>query len=54
MESTFGFDPAEVISISAKTGQSVEAILEAIVKRIPPPIQNDTEMPLKALLFDSL
>ena len=53
MHSTFGFDPAEVISVSAKTGLNVEAVLGAIVRRIPPPTVEEEKSPLKALLFDS-
>jgi translation elongation factor EF-4 len=52
MQSTFGIDPAEVIRISAKTGNGVERVLEAIIERIPPPIGR-TDAPLKAFLFDS-
>jgi translation factor GUF1, mitochondrial len=52
IESTFGIDMSEVLYVSAKTGQGVEAVLRAIVERIPPPVGNVTD-PLKALLFDS-
>lgn len=52
LQSTFGIDPADILQISAKTGQGVEAVLEAIVERIPPPSASE-EKPLKALLFDS-
>ncbi|KAI0647530.1 GTP-binding protein lepa [Trametes meyenii] len=52
MESTFGIDPADVISISAKTGKGVEQVLRAIIERIPPPV-GDPSDPLKAFLFDS-
>ena len=53
MASTFGIDPASCIHISAKTGLGVEKVLQAIIKRIPPP-KAPSEGPLKALLFDSL
>ncbi|TFK42353.1 P-loop containing nucleoside triphosphate hydrolase protein [Crucibulum laeve] len=53
MESTFGIDPSEIISISAKTGKGVDAVLKAIVERIPPPCGQTTDR-LKAFLFDSL
>ncbi|KAG8217607.1 P-loop containing nucleoside triphosphate hydrolase protein [Butyriboletus roseoflavus] len=52
LQSTFGVDPVDVLQISAKTGQGVEAVLRAIVERIPPPSAS-VERPLKALLFDS-
>ena len=52
MHSTFGIDPAEMLHISAKTGLGVEAVLQAIVDRIPPPTGSIND-PLKALLFDS-
>ncbi len=48
-----GCDPDEVIWASAKTGQGVDKILEAIIKRIPPP-KGDPEAPLQALIFDSV
>jgi len=53
MHSTFGIDPSEILQISAKTGQGVEAVLEAIINRIPPPSAR-MDAPLKALMFDSL
>ncbi|KAF9246426.1 P-loop containing nucleoside triphosphate hydrolase protein [Melanogaster broomeanus] len=52
LQSIFGIDPAEVLQISAKTGQGVEAVLQAIIDRIPPPSAL-VDKPLKALLFDS-
>ena len=52
IESTFGLGPEEVLQISAKSGKGVQAVLEAIVKRIPPP-GGDVDKPLKAFLFDS-
>jgi GTP-binding protein LepA len=45
--------PAEsVIRISAKDGLNVEQVLEAIVERVPPPVDADG-LPLRALIFDS-
>jgi translation elongation factor EF-4 len=53
MRTTFGIDPSEIIQISAKTGQGVQQVLEAIIERLPSP-QGLKEAPLKAFLFDSL
>ena len=47
-----GGDPTEVIRISAKTGEGVEAVLDAIVERIPPPA-GEPDGPPRALIFDS-
>jgi GTP-binding protein LepA len=47
-----GEDPDEMIRVSAKTGEGVEELLEAIVQRIPPP-QGDLDAPPRALIFDS-
>ncbi len=43
----------EILEVSAKTGAGVEAILEQIIKRIPPP-KGDADAPLQALIFDSV
>jgi GTP-binding protein LepA len=48
-----GVDPAEIISVSAKEGTNVEAVLQALVERIPPPPAADLDAPLQALIFDS-
>jgi GTP-binding protein LepA len=47
-----GGDPGEVLRISAKTGQGVPEVLEAITERIPAPAGDD-EAPGRALIFDS-
>ena len=53
LEEVLGIDPQDVVLTSAKTGEGTQEILEAIVKRIPPPVDN-AERPLRALIFDSL
>jgi GTP-binding protein LepA len=47
-----GDDPEHVLRISAKTGQGVEDVLDAIVDRVPPP-SGDLDAPARALIFDS-
>lgn len=55
-----GCDEADIIQISAKTGQNVDAVLEAIVSKIPAPTsplesqaRGSDEVPARALIFDS-
>ena len=52
IESTVGLDAEGALLVSAKSGQGVDEILEAIVHRIPPP-KGSPDEPLRALLFDS-
>jgi GTP-binding protein LepA len=52
IEDVIGIDASHAIPISAKTGQNVAAVLEAIVERLPPP-KGERNAPLKALLIDS-
>ncbi len=51
--SVIGCARSDILQISAKTGEGVAAVLEAVVERIPPP-QGDLEGPPRALIFDSV
>ncbi len=52
IEQAVGLDATDAIPVSAKTGQGVDEVLEAIVHRLPPP-KGDPNAPLQALIFDS-
>lgn len=52
IEEIIGIDASEAILASAKEGIGIAEILEAIVKKVPPP-KVDTQAPLRALVFDS-
>jgi GTP-binding protein LepA len=52
IEKAVGLDATDAIPVSAKTGQGVDEVLEAIVHRLPPPT-GDPNAPLQALIFDS-
>ncbi len=47
-----GCDESEIIHISAKTGQNVDKVLDAVVERIPAPV-GEVDGPTRALIFDS-
>ena len=48
-----GCDPDEVLRVSAKTGEGVETLLEAIVDQVPAPV-GERDAPARALIFDSV
>jgi GTP-binding protein LepA len=53
IEEVIGLDTSDALEISAKTGQGVPEVLEALVARLPAPQAGDGAAPLKALLVDS-
>jgi GTP-binding protein LepA len=52
IEHVLGLPASEILHISAKTGEGVPALLDAVVARVPAP-KGDTDAPLQALIFDS-
>jgi GTP-binding protein LepA len=53
IETVIGLDTSEALTISAKTGVGVPEVLEAIVARVPPPSRGSSDLPLRALVYDS-
>ena len=53
IEEVIGLDSEHAINISAKTGEGIQDVLEALVKRSPPPVAGDPDASLKTMLVDS-
>ncbi|MBU4691187.1 translation elongation factor 4 [Mycoplasma zalophi] len=53
IEDVIGIDASDAILVSAKTGQGIEEVLDAIINKIPYPKEADTTKPLTGLVFDS-
>ena len=52
IEDIIGIDASEAVQCSAKTGQGIDDVIEAVISRVPPP-KGSREAPLKALIIDS-
>jgi GTP-binding protein LepA len=52
IEDVVGLDATDVVLCSAKTGIGIDALLEAVVERVPPPV-GESDAPARALVFDS-
>ncbi|MGZ5033547.1 MAG: translation elongation factor 4 [Usitatibacter sp.] len=52
IEDVIGIDATDAVRVSAKTGEGVDDVIEAVIARIPPP-KGDPAAPLKALIIDS-
>lgn len=54
IENALGIPKEQIIAVSAKDGTNVEAVLEEVIKRVPPPKESTTSDEFKALIFDSV
>jgi GTP-binding protein LepA len=52
IEQVLGLPATGILRISAKTGEGVDELLQAVIERVPPP-RGDPDAPLRALIFDS-
>jgi GTP-binding protein LepA len=53
IEEVIGIDASGALEISAKTGLGVPAVIEEIIKRIPPPTRGSLDAPVRASVYDS-
>lgn len=53
LQTILGFDSKKIVCISAKTGQNIDQLINAIITQIPYPKNNDKNLKLQALIFDS-
>ncbi len=52
IEESIGLDCVDAVNVSAKTGLNIDQVLDAVIRRLPPP-RGNAQAPLKALIFDS-
>ncbi|WP_073706223.1 translation elongation factor 4 [Glutamicibacter sp. 0426] len=48
-----GCEPEDVLKVSGKTGEGVEALLDEVIKQLPPPV-GEADAPARAMIFDSV
>ena len=53
IENVIGIDASEALEISAKTGMGVPAVIEELIKKIPPPVIDESKKATRALVYDS-
>lgn len=51
---TLGFDEHDMVLVSAKTGQNTSGLLKAVIEKIPSPPEQNSDQPLRALIFTSV